>query len=91
MVAFWSLGTAAVVALKLTDIAPATTVIDAGTVSVAFVFVKATVAPPAGAAFVSVTVHALEAFGPRLFGVQVSDDTSTGATSPIVWLAELLL
>jgi hypothetical protein len=76
--------------LKAPDVAPATTVTDAGTVSVAFVFVKATVAPPL-AVLVSVTVQALEAFGPKLFGVHMSDDTSTGATSPIVWLAELLL
>jgi hypothetical protein len=40
---------AAVVALKLTQVAAAATVTDAGTVSVEFVLVRITVAPPVGA------------------------------------------
>jgi hypothetical protein len=79
-----------VAALKVAELAAAATVIDAGTVSVAFVLVRVTSAPPAGATFVSVTVQVLEAFAPRLAGLQESDDTSTGATRLIVVFAELL-
>jgi len=39
-----------VVALNVAVVAAAATVIDAGTVRVAFVFVSATLAPPVGAA-----------------------------------------
>ncbi len=80
-----------VVALKVAVVAVAATVTDAGTVSVAFVFVSATLAPPAGADCVKVTVQVLEAFCPRLVGLHTSDDTSTGATRLTVALAELLL
>jgi hypothetical protein len=91
MVELESLAIAAVVALKVAVDAAAATVTEAGTVSVALVFVSVTLAPPAGAAFDRVTVHVLEAFGPRLVGLQASDDTSTGAISVMVALAELLL
>ena len=80
-----------VVALKVAAVAAAATVTVAGTVRVALVFVRVTLAPPAGAAFVSVTVQVLEALGPRLAGLHASDDTNTGATSVMVVLAELLL
>jgi hypothetical protein len=86
-----SLETVVVVALKVPVVAAAATVIDAGTVNVTFVFVRVTLAPPAGAALVSVTVHVLEALGPRLVGLQVTDETKTGATRLIVVLPELLL
>jgi hypothetical protein len=39
-----------VVTVKLPEVAPATTVTDAGTVNVALVFDKVTLAPPVGAA-----------------------------------------
>ena len=81
----------AVVALNVVVVAAAGTVTDAGTVSVAFVFVSATTAPPVGAACVSVTVQVLDAFCPRLVGLHTSDDTNTGATRLTVALAELLL
>jgi hypothetical protein len=81
----------AVVALKVADVAAAVTVTDAGTVSVALVFVSVTNAPPAGATFVNVTVQVLEALCPRLVGLHASDDTSTGATRLIVVFAEVLL
>jgi hypothetical protein len=90
-VADWLFGIAAVVALKAADVPLAGTVTDAGTVSVALVFVSATTAPPVGAACVSVTVHVLDAFCPRLVGLHTSDDTSTGATRLTVAFAELLL
>jgi hypothetical protein len=86
-----SLETAVVVALNVPVVAAAATVIDSGTVKVLFVFVSVTLAPPASAALVSVTVHVLEALGPRLGGLQATDDTSTGATRVTVVFAELLL
>jgi len=85
------LATAAVVVLKLTQVAAAATVTAAGTVSVEFVLVRVTVAPPVGAGSVRVTVQVLEAFGPRLVGLQASEETSTGATRLMVTLAEVLL
>ena len=85
------LAMAAVVALKLADMAVAATVTEVGTVRVALVLVRATAAPPVGAAWVRVTVQALEALGPRLVGVQTSEETSTDATMLIVALAEVLL
>jgi hypothetical protein len=83
--------TAAVVTIKLTDVAAAGTVTDGATVSVALEFVRVTVAPPAGAGWVRVTVQVLEALGPMLDGVQVTDETSMGATRLTVVLAEPLL
>jgi hypothetical protein len=82
---------ATVVMLKVADVAPAATLTDAGTVSVELVLVRVTVAPPVGAACVSVTVQVLEALGPRLVGLQASEATSTGAVRVMVALAELLL
>jgi hypothetical protein len=62
------LARAAVVALKVAVVAAANTVTDVGTVRVGLVFVRVTLAPPAGAAFVRVTVHALDEFAPILVG-----------------------
>ena len=80
-----------VLALKLAAVAACATATDAGTVRVALVFVRVTVAPPTGAGWVRVTVQVLEALGPRLVGLQTSEETSTGASRLIVALAELLL
>jgi hypothetical protein len=80
-----------VVAVKVAEVAAAVTVTDAGTVRAELVFVRVTLAPPVGAGWVKVTVHALEAFGPRLVGLQASEETRTGATRLTVALAELLL
>jgi hypothetical protein len=44
-----------------------------------------------GAGRLKVTVHALEAFGPRLVGLQASEETSTGATRLMAAFAELPL
>ena len=84
------LPTAVLVALKVAEVAAAATVTDAGAVSVALVLVRVTVAPPVGAPWVRVTVQVLEELGPRLAGLQASDETST-ATRLMVALAELLL
>ncbi len=80
-----------VVALKDAVVAAAGTVTEVGTVRVAFVFVSAATAPPAGAAWVRVTVQVLDAFCPKLVGLHTSVDTNTGAIRLIVALAELLL
>ena len=85
------LPTAAVVALKVADMAAAATVTDAGTVSVALVLVRVTAAAPVGAAWVKVTVQVLEACGPRVVGLQTSEETSTDAVRLMVALAELPL
>jgi len=84
------LPTAAVVALKVADRAAAATVTDAGTVSVALVLVRVTAAPPVGAGWVRVTMQVLEELGPRVVGLQASEETST-ATRLMAALAELLL
>ena len=81
---------AAVVALKVAVMAAAATVTDAGAVSVALVLVRVTRAPPVGAALVRVTVQVLEELGPRLVGLQASEETST-ATMLMVALAEVPL
>jgi hypothetical protein len=82
---------AAVVALKVAEVAAAATVTAAGTVRVALVLVRVMAAPPVGAAWVRVTVQVLEELGPRLVGLQTSEETSTDADRLIVTLAELLL
>ena len=79
------------VALKLTDVAAAATVTEAGTVRLVLVLVRVTLAPPVGAALVSVTVHVLDALGPKLAGLQANPDTSTGATRLTPALAKLPL
>jgi len=91
MVELPSLATVVVVALNVAVVAAAATVTEAGTDKVALVFVRVTAAPPVGAAFVNVTVHVLDAFGPKLVGLQPTDDTNAGATRLTVVLAELLL
>ena len=85
------LAMAAVVALKVAEVAAAATVTDAGTVSVGLVLVRVTAAPPVGAALVRVTVQVLEALGPRLAGLQASEETSAGDTRVMVAVAEVLL
>jgi hypothetical protein len=71
---------AAAVALNVAVVAPAATVTDAGRVSEALPLASVTPDPPAGAVWVSVTVHVPIALCPRLAGVQATPDTSTGAT-----------
>ena len=57
IVALWLLETVAVVALNVAVVAAAATVTDVGTLSVVFVLLNVTTAPPAGAALVRVTVQ----------------------------------
>jgi len=70
-----------VVALKVAEVPPAVTITDVGTVSTVFVFVRVTVAPPAGAAAVNATVQLVAPFAPRLLGLHVSVDTDTDAVT----------
>jgi hypothetical protein len=77
--------------MRFTEVAAAGTVTDGATVSVALEFERVTVAPPAGAGWVTVTVQMLEASAPILAGVQVIDETSMGATRLTAVLAEPLL
>jgi hypothetical protein len=82
---------AAVVTVKFADIVAAATVTDAGTVRVALEFARMTLAPPAGAGWVSVTVQVLDELAPMPVGLQVNNETSTVAARFTVVLAELLL
>ena len=79
---------AAAVALKVAAIAPAATVTDGGTVSEGLLLATARLRPPAGAAWVRLTVQVLEALGPTLDGLQTSDETSAGATRLTIALAD---
>ena len=69
-----------VLAVKVPVVAAAATVIEAGTLSTGLELVRVTAAPPVGAGCVSVTVQVVEAFCPRLLGLQASEDTNTGIT-----------
>ena len=80
-----------VVTLKVCDVSPASTVTDAGTVSVELEFDKLTLAPPVGAAWFNVTVQVLDEFGPRLPGLHVKPESVTGAWRVTVVAFELLL
>ena len=80
-----------VVAVNVAVVAAAATVTDAGTVRVVVLLVNVTVAPPVGAAWARVTVQVLDAFCPKLVGLQATEDINTGATRLMLVLAELLL
>ena len=82
---------AVVVALNVADVAAAATVTDAGTVRAELVFVRVTMAPPVGAGWVMVTVHALEAFGPRLVGLQAREETNVEGVRLMLIFAEVPL
>jgi hypothetical protein len=82
---------AAVVAVKLAELAAAAIVTEAGTVSKELVLAKVRTAPPAGAGWDKATVQVVEAFGPRLVGLQDREETSAKAARVTVVLAELLL
>ena len=79
MVAVELLLTAAVDTVKLADVAPAATVTDGATVSVALELERVTLAPPVGAAWLRLTVQILDEFGPTLLGLQDNEDTDTVA------------
>jgi hypothetical protein len=76
-----------VVALKLAE-DPEPTLTVPGTVRPALSLLTARLMPPAGTVFDSETVQELLALDPRLFGVQATDVTVTGATNATLVLAE---
>ena len=80
-----------VVAVKVAEVADAATATDTGTVRLVFELDNVTVAPPVGAAWLSVTVQVVDELAPRLVGLQVTDDTRTAAVRVTVAVAELLL
>lgn len=86
-----SLWMVAAVALKVALVAFALTLTDAGTVRRALLLDRATVAPPAGAAWVRATTHEAETFDPRPEGVQTIEETRTVAARLTLVVAELLL
>ena len=67
-------------ALKVADVAAVVTVTEAGTARAVLLLDRVTAAPPAGAALVRMMVQVLDELGPRLVGLQASEETSTGAT-----------
>ena len=75
------------VALNVAEVADAATVTEAGTVSAVLLLDTEMLAPPAGAAFESVTVQVLLAFAFKLVGEHATDDTKTGATRLIAAFA----
>ena len=81
---------AAAAALKTAVVPPAATVTDAGTESNLLLLDSATLDPPAGAAWVSVTVQVLTALCPKLVGLHATPDTKTDAVRLIVAVCELL-
>ena len=72
--------------MNVAEVAAAVIVTDAGTVSVVLVLVIVTLVPPAGAALLSVTVQILEAFCPRVVGLQVRLVSVSGAA----WVVALM-
>lgn len=77
--------------MKTAAVDPAGTVTEIGTVTSGLVLDTATAAPPEGAGLDRVTVHDVPAPEPRVVRLQAKEETSTGATRPIVAGAELLL
>jgi hypothetical protein len=80
---------AVVVALNVAVLTPEVTVTDAGTVRIELLLAKVTEAPPLGADCVRVIVHVVDALGPRLAGLQSTEETRTDATRFTAALAEL--
>jgi hypothetical protein len=80
----------AAVALKAAVVAPAATITEAGTVSQVLLLSSATLDPPVGAAWVSVTVQVLTALCARLVGLQVTPETRTPVSRLMVTVRELL-
>jgi hypothetical protein len=73
------------------ELLPAATAASDGAVSKLLTVDTTTFTPPAGAVFVRVTVQALDAFGPRLVGLQASEETRTEDERLMVVLTELAL
>jgi hypothetical protein len=76
------------VTVKVPVVAPAATVAEAGTVREALLLASDTAAPPAGAALLSVTVHAAAAPEERVEGLHATEETTVAAASEMVAFAE---
>ena len=70
---------------------PAATDTVDGVLNVEFVLASVMTMPPAGAGWFTFTVQVLLAFGPRLVGLQESEERSTELASPTVVFIELPL
>jgi len=81
---------AAAVAVKAPVVAPDVTVTEAGTTSKALLLPSVTLDPAAGAGWVSVTVQELVALCPRLVGLHVTLETSTGDRRLIIAVCEVV-
>ena len=79
------------VAVKAPEILPAATVTGVATRRARLLALRATAAPPEGAALESVTVHVLLPAELRLAGLHVSEATLTGATKETDADAEVVL
>jgi hypothetical protein len=75
---------AAALAANIAVVVPAGIITDVGTVSRALLLVRPTVDPPAGAACVRVTVHALVALALNDAGEQVNNETDGTVMVPPV-------
>jgi hypothetical protein len=87
----WSLGMVVVLAVKVPEVAPAVMGTDPGIVNTVPVLVRDTLAPPAGAPLLSVTVHVEDAFGPNEAGLHASVEITVAITKLTVVFADLLL
>ena len=90
-VAVWPVAMVPVVAVKPAVVAPEATVTDAGTVSAEELLVRATVAPPLGAACDMVTVQEPDEFCGNVVGLHVREDTFAGATRTMLADADVPL
>ena len=77
-----------VLALKETTVDPAGIETADGVFNVELVLASVMTMPPAGAGRLTLTVQVLPAFGPRLAGLQESEETSTEPARPTVVFAE---
>jgi hypothetical protein len=80
-----------VLAVNAAEVAEAGIVTDVGMFSAVLVSPNVTTAPPPGATPVSVTVHVLELFCGRVFGLQRSDEIWTDFVRLIVVVMEFPL
>lgn len=78
------------VAVNVAVVAFAATVTEAGAAKSVLLLESDTVEPPAGADWLSVTVHVLDVLCPRLVGLHAKLETRTGATRLILAVCELL-
>jgi len=79
-VALWVVGRVPAMAVKVAVVAPTLTLTEAGMLSSALLFDSATVVPPVGAAWFSVTVQVVAAPEFKLVGLQARPVSSVGAT-----------